>query len=208
MKIFSPEAEAEIEAGKANGVGAVFIACAPEPVRIWAGYGPLMIAGETFQGIGNHGLVSASGGALGGAAQDVTLTLSGVEPAVLALLDAEALRGAPIVIWRLIFNSAADALLSAPVFTRGRLDQIIIERTPGATASIQAKAEGAAKGLGRARQRMRSDSDQRQDDPTDAGFSATSYAGQKVLYWAGKIPVTANALPGAADVVAGPHERR
>lgn len=200
MKIFSEEAQAAIAAGTALGVGAVLIACAPTPVRIWGGYGVQQIDGEDFQGIGDRGLVTASGGALGGAAQDVTLTLSGVEPEVLALLDAAALRGSPTVVWRLIFDQAGLTLLAAPVFTRGRLDQLIVQETPGSTSSLQAKIEGAAKGLGRSRGRTRSDSDQRQDAPDDAGFSATSYAGQKTLYWGGEIPATANVLPGAGPV--------
>lgn len=200
MKLYSPEAKAEMEAGTAIAVGAVLIACAPTPVRVWGGFGPLVLEGEIFQGIGDSGLVSASGGALGGAAQSVTLALSGVDPDALALFDATALRDAPTVIWRLIFSGDGHTLLAAPVFTRGRLDQLPIEETPGGTSVIRALIEGAAKGLGRMRARTRSDSDQRLDDPDDAGFSATSYAGQKSIYWGGKIPTNLGGLPGAREV--------
>lgn len=197
---------AAIERGDAMGVGAVFIGCAPTPVRVWSGYGPLTIEGEVFDGIGDRGLVTASSGGLGGAAQDTTLSLSGVEPAVLALVDADALKDAPVIVWRLIFDSAGQTLLAAEVFTRGRLDRLDPKVVPGGTATLVASVEGAAKGLGRSRGRTRSDTDQRLDAPDDAGFSATSYAGQKTIYWGGKIPATVNTLPGVGGLISNPYD--
>lgn len=206
MKVFSEEATAAIERGEALGVGAVFIGCAPTPVRVWSGYGAITIDGEVFEGIGDRGLVTASAGGLGGQAQDITLSLSGVEPATLALLDAGALKDSPVIIWRLIFDAAGQTLLSAPVYTRGRLDRLEPKFIPGGTATLQASVEGAAKGLGRSRGRTRSDTDQRLDAPDDAGFSATSFAGQKTIYWGGKIPATVNTLPGMGSLISNPYD--
>lgn len=200
MKVFGEEAEAEIAAGRATSVGAALIAGAPNPTRIWGGYHPITVGGEIFQPIGDRGLVRSSGGQLGGAAQAVTLELSGVEPEVLALLDAEQLKNVPVIVWRWIFDATGRRLLATPVFTRGRLDQIIVEDIAGGMSKIIAPVQGAAKGLGRSRGRTRSDADQRMDYPDDAGFSKVVYAGEKVMYWGGKIPSTAAAATAAAPI--------
>jgi hypothetical protein len=198
VKLFPPDAQAEIEKGTAVTPAAVAILCDP-PVRVWRGYGQIEIDGETFDGIGDVGLVSATGGALGGAEQSITLELSGVEPATLALFDASTLRRAPCVIYNLIFDGSGTQLLHAEVFARGSLDQIPVEDVPGGTATIRAMVETAARGLGRHGGRMRTDTDQRLIKANDGGFKAIAYAGQKNLYWGGKKPAIAGtALGGTA----------
>lgn len=202
MKTFSPAAIAEMKSG---GVvtGAVQIVSAPTPVLVWGGYGVLTIGDLVFQGLGDRGLAQVSSGALGGAAQEVTLELSGVEPAVLALLDQTAIRDAPTVIWRCIFDRAGQTMVDAKVFTRGRLDQLVSDETVGAQAILRALIEGAAKGLGRFRGRMRSDADQKLNAPTDDGLKAISHAGQKTLYWGGKVPSTVTSTTQSAVLGGG-----
>lgn len=195
MKIYPPDAQAAIDKGDAVTSGAVAILCDP-PIRVWGGYGEIEINGEIYDGIGDAGLMSESGGALGGAEQNVTLSLSGVEPEVIAMFDAAALRRAPAVLHRLIFDSSGTILLHAAVFQRGVLDQIPVEETPGGTSTIKAMVETAARGLGRKGGRMRTDADQRLIKANDGGFKAVAYAGQKNLYWGGKRPATAGSALG------------
>lgn len=197
MKIYPPDAQAAIYKGDAVTSGAVSILCDP-PVRVWGGYGQIEIDGETFDGIGDAGLMSESGGAIGGAEQNVTLSLSGVEQEVLAMFDAASLRRAPAILYRLIFDSSGTILLHAAVFQRGVLDQVPVEETPGGTSTIKAMVETAARGLGRRGGRMRTDADQRLVKGNDGGFKAIAYAGQKNLYWGGKKPAIAQSALGAA----------
>jgi hypothetical protein len=198
VKIYSPEAEAALLAGTASSCGALAILCDP-PVRVWGGYGRIEIDGEQYDGIGDAGLVSSSGGALGGGEQSVTLELSGVEPHVMATFDAAMLRRAPCILYRLIFDGSGTQMLHAEVFTRGSLDQCPVEDTPGGTSTIRAIVETAARGLGRRGGRMRTDADQRLIKAADGGLKAIAYAGQKNLYWGGKRPATAaSALGGSA----------
>lgn len=191
MKVFSPAALAALKAGDAVVTGAVQLVTAPTPVLVWGGYGALTIAGNPFKGIGDHGLVESSSGALGGAAGDTTLTLSGVDPDIVVLKDLAGVRNAPTVLYRLIFDRHGQTLLDAKVFKRGRLDQLISNETIGGQAALTGVMEGAAKGLGRYLGRLRSDVDQKLNAPADNGFKAVSYAGTKTLYWGGKIPSTA-----------------
>jgi hypothetical protein len=208
MKTLSPAALAALDAGEAIVTGAVEILCTP-PVRVWGGPHEITLGGQTFLPVGDRGLVQVAGGALGDAAQNITLTLSGIDPETAALLDATGLGSAPAVLWRLIFDQAGITLLDAQVWQRGRLDTILREEEIGAAAAIRAQIESPAKGLGRRGARMRSDADQRLIDPADGFFKNVSYAGEKTLYWGGRRPARAgSALPGAGGGFADDIARR
>lgn len=196
MKIIAPAALDALQAGTAIVSGALEIACDP-PVRVWGGYHNLTLEGQTFTGIGDRGIAQIAGGALGDAAQNITLTLSGIDPETLALLDAAEVSGAPAVLWRLIFDQSGTSLLDANVWARGRIDVLEREEQIGGTATITAQLETAARGLGRRGARMRSDADQRLIDPSDGFFKNVSFTGEKTLYWGGVRPARAgSALPG------------
>lgn len=198
MKVFTTAALDALDRGDAIVVGAVEIAGTP-PLRVWGGYRAITFDGRTFEPVGDRSLVRVAGGALGGAAQSITLTLSGIEPAVLELLDSDEVAGAPTTLYRLIFNSAGDTLLDFHVWARGRLDTLPREEEIGGTATITANLETAARGLGRRGSRMRSDADQRLIDPADGFFKNVAYAGEKKLYWGGRRPARAGAsLPGSS----------
>ena len=190
MKIYSDAALEAIERGEAIVSGAVAIFCDP-PVRVWGGYGDLEIGGEEYRGIGDRGLAQISGGSLGGTAQAITLTLSGIEPEVLELLNADEVKRSPVVIHELTFSGDGRTLLDAQVEARGRIDQLRIVETIGGLATIQVYVETAARGLGRRGGRMRSDADQRLIDPNDGFFRNVSYAAEKLLYWGGRRPARA-----------------
>jgi hypothetical protein len=167
-------------------------------LRVWGGYGPITIGGEVYQGIGDRGFAQQTAGAIGGVAQGLTLTLSAIEPNLLALFDDAAdFKGASVVIYRLIFGPAGKTLLDAHVFDRGRIDTIASEETPGGAAAIVVAVESAARGLGRAGARMRADGDQRLIASTDGYFKNCAYAPQKELFWGGKKPsIAATAVGG------------
>jgi hypothetical protein len=168
------------------------------PLRVWGGYGPITIDGETYQGIGDRGLAQRTAGAIGGVAQGLTLSLSGIDPDLLPLFDdAAEFRGASVVIRRLIFGPDGKTLLDAHVFDRGRIDTIASEETPGGAAAIVVAVESAARGLGRAGARMRADGDQRMINPADGYLKNCAYAPLKELFWGGKKPsIAATAVGG------------
>lgn len=195
MKDISQAALDALDKGEAIVVGAVEIACFP-PIRVWGGNGPLPLDGNTYDPLGDRSLVQVTGGALGDAAQSITLSLSGIDDDTIALLDAAEVSGAPAVLWRLIFSQDGNTLLDAHVWSRGRLDTLAVEDEVGGTSKITATLENPAKGLGRRGGRMRSDADQRLIDANDGFFKNVSYAGEKTLYWGGRRPTNATSAVG------------
>lgn len=194
-KTFSIEARAALASGDVITSGAVRFGLA-ESACFWGGHGPQTINGEAYLGLGDRGLISVSSGTLGGQEQGADLTLSGVDPDVLARLDVRALRGVSVVIWRLIFNGSGRTLLQASVYLRGRVDAAPTEDTPGGASILRLGIEGAARGLGRRSERMRSDADQRLISASDGAMKRVSYAGQKTIYAGGRAPQTAAQLFG------------
>lgn len=193
MKILSPDALAALERGDAVVSAAVRIALDP-PALFWGGFGPLVIAGETYVGVGDRGMVSSTRGSIGTAEYKTELKLSGVDPDVAAALDLRALRGKGVVIRRLIFDSSGSILLGQNVWQRGRIDLATLDEMVGGASTLVISVEGAARGLGRRSERMRSDADQRLIDPTDGGMRRTAFAGEKTIYWGGKVPARAGRL--------------
>lgn len=199
MKSFSSDALAALASGDVIVSGAVYLATSPLPIRVWGGHGPITIDGDAFAGIGDAGLVSASSGTLGGAEMGAELTLSGVDPDVMATLDLEPLRGVEAVIWRLIFNGAGSQVLHAGVWLRGRVDSAELNDTPGGESIIRVGIEGAARGLGRRSERMRTDADQRLISSTDGGFRHVVHAGEKTIYFGGQKPQRAGTALGGSS---------
>lgn len=158
------------------------------PLYLWGGYGPITVDGDTYLGLGDKAFAQQTAGAIGGIAQGYTLSLSGVEPAALPLLDPDEVKGASVTLYRAIFAADGKTLLDWHVFDRGRGDALTSDETIGGEAVINFAVESAARGLGRSGARMRSDSDQRTIDPSDGYFKNTAYAGEKMLYWGGKKP--------------------
>jgi hypothetical protein len=184
-----------IEAGEALVTGAAEITPrdAGTVIRVWGGYGTITIDGNDYQPLGDRAFAQQTGGAIGGIAQGMTLSMSGIEPAALALLDPDEVKGASVKIYRLIFASDGTNLLDAHVFDRGRGDALNTVETIGGTAVINYAVESAARSLGRSGARLRSDADQRLISSTDGYFKNTAFAGEKMLYWGGKKPSRAGA---------------
>jgi hypothetical protein len=172
-----------------------------DTIRLWGGFGPIEIDGDTYQPLGDRGLAQQTSGALGGVANGLTLSLSGIEPDALELLNADEIKGASVVIHRLIFASDGKTLLGSEVWDRGRVDTVDTDEEIGGQATINVAVESAARGLGHSGARQRADSDQRLINPNDGYFKSTAYAGEKELYWGGKRPVRTGDAHGG--VVAG-----
>lgn len=190
MKAYSEAALAAYADGTAMSVGAIELHVDPVAC-FWGGDGVLTMTASDgverdFVGLGAKAMVEVGGGALGGAAQNVTVTLSGIDPDIIAALNPTPARGKPVVIWELTFDGSGQTMLDAHIFSRGTADRLPRSEQPGGEASIKLLVETAANGLGRRGSRMATDADQRMINPDDGGCKHVSYAGEIVLYWGGK----------------------
>lgn len=202
MRITSAASDLAIANGEVMLHGAVRIAvptsvAAAGRVCWWGGFGTLNLnagfGSEAYQGIDRAGLVSVTGGQLGGAAQATVLELSGVDSDVLSGVDFRGLVRAPVVIWRLEFDGAGANLLDARVHKRGRIATAQRLEVVGGEAVIRVEVEGAASGLGRQTGRIRSDADQRLIRSSDPGMREVGFAATKTLNFGGKPPARAGA---------------
>lgn len=206
MKTYSPEALAALDSGEAVVTSAARIATAPTPVLAWGGYGEIVIGGETYLGLGDMARVTAMSGKLGAGAQGLEIVLSPVAPEVAALFELPGLRGAPIVLRELIFDRSGAVLLASNVELRGRVDRARRRESAGGDVTVTLTVEGAARGLGRARVRMRSDADQRLFAPTDSAFRRVAFAAQKELTLGGEPPRKAGSAAGGSWAGTDLHE--
>lgn len=185
----------------------VYVSGSGTTIRLWGGYGDADLPSDegtsTFHGIGDRSLGKQINASIGGTAQNLTLTLSGIEPAALEVLDPDEVKGAAAVVRILIYDSAGKTLLGAYVYTRGRVDELRTSEVVGGPASIQLAIEGAARGLGRKGARRRSDADQRLVSSTDGFYRVVSAAPKKTLYWGGKKPSTAGGALGGGGSTGG-----
>jgi hypothetical protein len=157
-------------------------------IRLWGGHGVISFGGNDYLPLGDRAFAQQTAGAIGGIAQGYTLGISGVEADALALLDPAEVKGASVVLYRLIFASDGQTLLDAHVFDRGRGDTLESVETVGGPAVVNYAVESSARGLGRSLSRQRADYDQRLIDSNDGYFRNVAYAGEKMLYWGGKKP--------------------
>ena len=201
----APAALDAIERGDAIIAGAVEILASDGPIRVWSGHGLQELDGEIYQPLADREIGIATGASLGGVAQNLTLTLSGLEPEVLKLLEAETLRFAPCRVMTLVWDSSGTQLLDWWTHRRGRVDRVPVRETSGGTATITVQVEAPGRGLGRKTGRLRSDADQRLIEPTDGGLRQVSFAAERTLYWGGRRPSRAgSALGGGVRDGGGP----
>lgn len=196
MRSIATGAMDAIEDGTANIGGAVEILAKDEPIRVWSGHGVLTLEGEDYLPLGDREVGIATGAALGGVAQNLSLSMSGLEPSLLELLDAASVKNAPVRVITLIFDGSGTQLLDHFVHRRGRVDRVPVRETSGGTATISVEVEGPGRGLGRRTGRMRSDADQRLIDADDGAMRQVSFAAEKTLYWGGRRPSRAAAAFG------------
>lgn len=206
MKVMSPEALEALATGRAVVSGAVEFQT-PTPFRRWGGFTEIDIDGETYLPLGGQGIVRASAGSIGSAAQGMTLELSGIPQGDVAQINTAQLRSVAVTCRRLIFDQHGQTPLDQSVHARGRVDTVTRNEAGGGESKITVTVDGSVRGLGRRSGRMRTDADQRLILATDGGRKHISYAGDRTLYWGGRPPQRAGtAIPNAGGDTGGGYQ--
>ncbi|MFN3077471.1 MAG: hypothetical protein ABT940_11425 [Alphaproteobacteria bacterium] len=137
--------------------------------RAWSGYGNLVWNDKTFVGVGSMGSVSEIKETTELQANGCRFTLSGVDPALLALALADARQGLPAKLW-LGAMAANGAMASDPYLLFSGLTDVPSIAEDADTATITITAENRLMRLDVARTRRYTPDDQQIDSPGDLGF--------------------------------------
>lgn len=149
-------------------------------VRLWNGYGDLMIDGASYTGAGSLLNVSSVEETGEIAARGVTMTLSGISSELISVALTENYQNRSAKVY--IGTIADDNSVSAYQLFGGRLDVMTIEES-GETATISVTAENRLIDLERPRTRRFTSEDQKSLYPGDLGLDYVNDLQDKTLDW-------------------------
>lgn len=151
-------------------------------LRLWSGLGTITWNSQTWTGAGNLLGISGIGETADLRAEGVTLSLSGMPTALIAIALAQAQLGLAGSVW-LGFLTAAGAVVADPYLAfAGKLDVPSID-DDGDTCTISVSYEHQLIDLERARIRRWTNDDQQIDHPGDRGFEYVASLPDQVLEW-------------------------
>jgi hypothetical protein len=159
-------------------------------VYVWSGTGPMVWNGQTYVGVGTFGGISVIEEGATIEAKGVTLTLSGIDPAMLADALQEIQIGLPVSVFLALFDSSG-ALIADPLTSwSGRMDQpeFLIS---GGEAVISLKCENRLMDMNVAVDRRLTLQDAQMSNPGDLGLQFVPSLQEVTLYW-GTVPQSTN----------------
>jgi hypothetical protein len=148
---------------------------------VWSGLGSISWNGQTWLGLGELGGISGVTEATDLTAQGITITLSGIRPALLTEVKDQVQLGLPAKIYLVLMDANVVPVDSISCYV-GRMDQpSIVEGTDSDIISIS--VENRLSDLQRAQFRRLTDQDQRREFPNDDGFKFVTQLQDWVGSW-------------------------
>jgi len=155
---------------------------------VWSGVGTIVWNSQTWYGVGTLGSISTIEEAGKVQAKGIILTMSGIDPTMLAEAMQSIQLGLPVVVYFGLFDGASPPnLIDTPIKSwAGRMDQPTAE-IGGETVTISIQVESRLMDLNTACDRRYTADDQAIDAPGDQAFNwVNSIQGQNI-YW-GRVP--------------------
>ena len=153
------------------------------PVYLWSGYGQLGFGGVTYLGIGTLGTISPVEETTDLAARGISMRLSGVPTANVALALTENYQGRACTILFGALSPTAGALISSPVTVfQGKMDVMQIS-DDGQSADITMTAESRLMDFKRPREIRYTDEEQQNLFAGDVGLEFVNDIQEKPIYW-------------------------
>jgi hypothetical protein len=152
------------------------------PVHIWTVYGTITVGSTAYLGIGTLGSISPVEETTDLAARGISMQLSGVPTAMLAVALTENYQGRECSV---LFGAlqASGALVSSPVtIFSGRMDVMSIN-DDGQNATIGMSAENKLVDFRRPREVRYTDQEQKNLFPSDKGLEFVTAIQEKQIYW-------------------------
>lgn len=163
----------------------VFLDWPNTPVRVWAGMGTLVWGGQSWLGVGDLGGISPVQESMDGAANGITLAISGVKATnVVEVLD-NRIQGKSAKIYLGMMTTVGEVAGTWDVepycVFDGLIDTADISSN-GETSTISVKLEKEFIDS-RSQSRRYTDQDQKIDYPTDRGFEFVAGIANKTVLW-------------------------
>jgi len=160
------------------------------PVYLWTGYGNISSGGVTYLGLGTFGNISQVEETTDLAARGISMQISGVPTANVAIALTEQYQGRTCAILFGTLSPTAGTLVSSPVTVfSGRMDVMQIS-DDGQSADITMTAESRLMDFKRPRELRYTDEDQQTFFPTyasitlpDLGLEFVNDIQEKAIYW-------------------------
>lgn len=152
-------------------------------VRVWNGVGTMVWNGKDWLGTGALMRLSPIEETREIEAVGLSLALSGVPSAMVAVAYGDFSQGRPAKVWLGALDIASGAMVSDPVaIFQGRMDTIS-DSDDGAEAVITVTAESNLADLKRLRARFLTDQDQQRIFPGDRSLRYLSSLQERPVYW-------------------------
>jgi len=146
-------------------------------VYLWSGIGPRTIGAKTYQGAGSLLGLSETSETSGIESRGQTVTLSGIDAALISLALTEHFQGRPFTSLIGLMDSDDQMILF-----RGKMDTMQVEDGP-ATSTIGLAIENDMEMLNRAVQRYYTSASQKSRFPDDLAFDFVPSLGNQNLPW-------------------------
>ena len=155
-------------------------------VYVWSGIGELSWSGNTYVGVGRLGGVSPINESTEVRADGVVLTLSGIDPSILALVLGDVRQSKEATLHLALLDDSGAVIADPYEVFGGLVDVPRINEDPR-QPSISLQCESRMIGLRRPRIRRYTDEDQQQEHSGDLGMEYVTAATTRTL-WAGGKP--------------------
>lgn len=152
------------------------------PVHLWSGYGTITYNGTGYLGIGTLGTISPVEETTDLAARGITMQLSGVPTAMIAVALSENYQGRECSVMFGALDSSAGLVSSPITVFSGRMDVMSIN-DDGQNATIGMTAENKLVDFRRPREVRYTDEEQKTLYPTDKGLEFVNAIQEKEIYW-------------------------
>lgn len=158
-------------------------------VRAWNGIGPIVWNSQTWTGGGELMALSNIEETKSIEATSLSLTLSGVPSALVAVAYGDFSQGRPVRVWIGMMDINAGTIIADPVqIFAGRMDTIA-DQDDGDNATISVSAESNLADLDRLRVRYFTDQDQQRLFEGDRSLRYMSSIQDRPVYWGTKTTV-------------------
>ena len=149
---------------------------------MWTGFGALSWNGQTWYGLGRLLGIGVVEDGSTVEARGTSVTLSGLDPSLLASCLGDFQLGLPVIIYLALFGSTGVLLVDPISVWVGRTDQPVIQ-VDGENATITVACESRLLDMNIPCDRRRTQQDQQMDHPGDLGLVFVNSIQEKLLYW-------------------------